>query len=75
MDDIIESIKNMNISDLGDKKLEELTECMTKMTLNPSISTEQKKVITDKINDIYFILYSKARCVYPITIANIYSIY
>lgn len=43
MNDIIESIKNMNISDLGDKKLEELTECMTKMTLNPSISIEQKK--------------------------------
>lgn len=75
MDEIIESIKNMNIHDLEDKKIEELTECMTKMTLSPSISTEQKKVIIDKINDIYSILYSKARCVYPITIGNTYSIY
>jgi hypothetical protein len=75
MDDIIESIKNMNISNLDDKKLEELSQCMTKLTLNTNISIEQKKVIVDKFNDIYSILYSKARCVYPITMANTYSIY
>ena len=75
MEFIIESIKNMKISDYNDESMNYLIESMTNLSLQHTITAEQKEVVINKINDTHLILCSKTRCVDKIQITNISFIY
>lgn len=70
MDGIISQMESLSISEKNDDEIIDVINCLSKLTINTTITPDQKKIIIDKIKSFESILAYKTKCYYPIIINN-----